>query len=77
MSEEFAVIQNLKDAGCDDVLITNYLTLRTKGYTEEQLRLLACHRCNLMTELHNNQKKVDCLDYLIYFTKKSINAESR
>ncbi|AZS49883.1 hypothetical protein DM558_03400 [Entomomonas moraniae] len=77
MSEEFAIIQNLKDAGCDEVLIKSYLTLKAKDYTDEQLRLLACHRCNLMTELHGNQKKIDRLDYLIYFIKKSISTENR
>lgn len=72
-----AIVQNLKDAGCDDELIAKYVSLQAKGKTDEQLRILACHRCRLINIVHENQKRVDCLDYLIYAMKKGAQGQKR
>ena len=34
------------------------------------MQSLKCQRCRLIEDLHKQQKKVDCLDYLIYQLKK-------
>lgn len=65
-----AMIQNLKDAGCDDELIAQFSDLNTQSKTHEQLRVLAGYRQRLVEQLHQNQKRVDCLDYLIYSLRK-------
>lgn len=70
MNSLSAMIQNLKDAGCDDELIAQFSDLNTQSKTHEQLRILACHRQRLIEQLHQNQKRVDCLDYLIYTLRK-------
>ncbi len=56
------IIENLKDANCNDSLIKEFLQLKTDG----KLRLLSQHRKNLLEALHKNQKQIDCLDYLIF-----------
>ena len=60
------IIQNLKDAGCEQNLIDEFLKLEESA----QLKLLAKHRSNLLEELHKNQKQIDCLDYLIFNLKQ-------
>ena len=65
------LIMNLKDAGCDEELI--------KKYNNDDLKMLIkslqCHRCCLLDKLHEEQKKIDCLDYLIYTLKKQMKED--
>lgn len=60
------VIRNLKDAGCDSTMIDKFLQLKKDGKIKEQLRLLSCQRTSLLHKVHENQKKIDCLDFLIF-----------
>lgn len=76
MNKFSAVIQNLRDAGCDESFITKYIDLQSKGKLAQQFNLLNCHRCGLLTSLHEQQRKLDCLDYLIYQTNKSITTNN-
>lgn len=64
------VAQNLIDAGCENGIIDQFAQLDKRGRTEEQFRLLARHRISLLDIIHAYQKKLDCLDYLIYSMKK-------
>lgn len=61
-----AVEQNLRDAGCSDEFIVTFMQVWEAGTPSEQLRLLACQRCRLLDHVHEEQKKLDCLDYLRY-----------
>lgn len=60
------IIQNLKDAGCEQSLIDEFLKLEKSA----QLGLLAKHKSSLLEELHKNQKQIDCLDYLVFNLKQ-------
>lgn len=60
------VSRNLKDAGCCYSMICEYLGLCKAGSKEKKLQLLENYRRELMECLHEAQKKIDCLDYLIY-----------
>ena len=40
------------------------------GENDEQMRLLAKERRKLLNAVHSNQKRLDCLDYLIFKIKK-------
>lgn len=64
------VLVALRDAGCDEELIRRFMALEDRGGKEtvcaEQIRLLCGYRCGLMEALHACQKKVDCLDFLLY-----------
>jgi len=60
------LIQNLKDAGCSASVIDKFMDCYQAQSNAEQKRLLATHRSSLLDKIHKNQKRLDCLDYLIY-----------
>ena len=64
--QEQAVVTNLVDAGCDNELIEQFMDLLTTGKKEAGLSLLAKHRQFLLDCYHADQKRIDCLDYLVY-----------
>ncbi len=59
------LIQNMKDAGCTCEDISDVLNLIESEQVSEGIIRLRQYRCGLMNELHEQQKRVDCLDYLI------------
>lgn len=65
-----AIIQNLMDAGCDSTTISAFVEDIHAEKIAEGLKLLAVHRRSLLDELHREQKRIDCLDYLVYKMKK-------
>ncbi len=65
-----AIIQNLKDAGCNLETIAQFMADLQEGKEASSLKRLAAHRKNLLDALHREQKCIDCLDYLIYQLKK-------
>jgi hypothetical protein len=68
--QSISIIHNLEDAGCDDELTEQFFCLRETGRVEGQLRLLSKQRTILLDNIHSNQKRLDCLDYLINKIKK-------
>lgn len=58
---------NLKDAGCGEELIGQYFSGCS---APEQKKLLERHRRVLLDSIHREQKKLDCLDYLLYILRK-------
>lgn len=67
--------ENLSDAGCDPKLAERFLTLVGQGREEEGLALLREHRKRLLECCHAEQKKIDCLDYLVYRMEKEAGTE--
>ncbi|MDO5144703.1 MAG: hypothetical protein Q4E72_08940 [bacterium] len=63
-----AIAQNLRDAGCDECLIEQFLAGEMSLCS--QLRLLEKHRCCLLRKLHSTQKQIDCLDFLLWQMKR-------
>lgn len=61
-----AITQNLVDAGCEEALIRQFWQLTAQGKRRECLALLAGHRQRLLDSCHGAQRKIDCLDYLVY-----------
>lgn len=57
--------QNLIDAGCSDIVISEIENYINYGMDKEILIALKKQRCSLIAEIHKQQKKIDCLDYLI------------
>lgn len=68
--EKNHIIQNLVDAGCDTDMIGNFLFLMERETYGEQIQLLGTHRKMLLEALHQEQKRIDCLDYLLYQLEK-------
>ena len=64
--QEQAVVANLADAGCDNEQIEQFMDLLKTGRKEAGVSLLAKHRRFLLDCYHADQKRIDCLDYLIY-----------
>ena len=64
-----AVVQNLKDAGCSPDTIKDFLLYFDREQKEEQITLLEKHRRELLNVVHKAEKKIYCLDYLIYQIK--------
>lgn len=65
-----ALRQNLMDAGCDPALTEQFLSLTEQGREKEALALLARHRKSLLDCCHTAERKIDCLDYLVYQMEK-------
>ena len=69
-NDENAIMQNLIDAGCGEDLIAEFMEDLRKKNISKDLKLLAAHRRSLLDDLHKEQKRIDCLDYLVYKMKK-------
>lgn len=69
--ENVFVLRNLKDAGCNDRMVEKFFQLRKDGKNSEQMRLLITQRKSLLRRIHENQKKIDCLDFMIFNIKQS------
>lgn len=73
---QLAVMCNLNDAGCDAQTKEKFLELHSSGKTEEELHLLQRHRKTLLDKVHKNQKKIDCLDFLIFKLQQTVKASN-
>ena len=65
-----ALLENLEDAGCGPEFAERFLTLEQTGQHQEQLKLLSDHRRQLLDSLHREERRIDCLDYLVYQLEK-------
>ena len=61
----------LSDAGCERTAIEKAVRLLQNEQTDALIRHLRLCRCELMEQLHESQKRVDCMDYLIRQTEKA------
>ena len=68
------ILQNLKDAGCDLKIAGNIISLINSGEKAPALNLIAKHRRQLLESLYENQKKIDCLDFLIFNLKQKTSS---
>lgn len=64
--ERRGMVQNLRDAGCDEGQIRCFLQFLDDGRRREALQLLGKHRQVLLDRCHAEEHKIDCLDYLTY-----------
>lgn len=70
-----SVLQNLMDAGCGAALITAYRAIAEQPLPESliagrQACLLRGYRKELLGQLHEDQRRIDCLDHLLYQLKE-------
>ena len=66
------ILTNMKDAGCGSDDLEKAKRLYEAGDADALIRYFRRCRCSRMEELHESQRKVDCLDYLIRQTAKAI-----
>ena len=62
---EESVIQNLRDAGCSQTTISRFMECLKNGAEKEELQILSRHRKTLLDRIHREERKIDCLDYLV------------
>lgn len=62
--------QNLVDAGCEQEIVQRCMELAQQKKTGEMKQILARYRQTLLNALHANEKRIDCLDYLVYHMEK-------
>ena len=65
-----ALLQNLQDAGCPQSIIEQFMKSYDADNAVNQSSILARHRSNLLSRVHEEQNKLDCLDYLLFQLKK-------
>lgn len=70
LDERFMLLRNLKDAGCNEILIQEFLQCDDEKNTSRQIRLLKTHRRDLLSSLHVCQSQIDSLDYLLHQIQK-------
>lgn len=64
------MIQNLKDAGCNEKQIKELIELYRKGEEDAICKKLQIHRNNILDNVHKSEKEISCVDYFIYNVKK-------
>ena len=70
-SDKQAILrENLKDAGCDPDMIRRCEALAQSEKQGELMRVLSQHRRALLDAVHENERRIDCLDYLVYQLEK-------
>lgn len=70
--KEESIIRNLRDSGCGEDTIKAFVEDFRGEKFSEGLKLLEAHRRVLLDELHKEQKRIDCLDYLVFKIKKEM-----
>ena len=60
------MILNMKDAGCSEDTIQRFLLCYQADDIKGELKILSNHRQALLDKVHQEQKEIDCLDYLVY-----------
>lgn len=64
-------LQNLRDAGCREDLIRELECLPSSC---ARICRLKRHRCELLSRVHAEQRRLDTLDYLIHSMQNKENA---
>lgn len=64
-----AVVQNLRDAGCSPDTIQCFMGYFDQGDWKDQLSLLEEHRESILNRVHEEERQIGCLDYLVYQIK--------
>ena len=70
-----AILDNLAAAGCGKQDAEIAEKLYQNGQTDELIRLFKKCRCRLVDEMHESQRKVDRMDYLIRRTEKEVKQQ--
>lgn len=64
------LLQNLEDAGCTHAIIEQFIKSYEANNITDQISILARHRNSLLSRVHKEQDKLDCLDCLLFQLKK-------
>ena len=70
MITDASIRQNLKDAGCSESQIEEFMEYAGKHEMDSGLKLLRQQLNLLLDGLHEKQRMIECLDYLVYQIEK-------
>ncbi|WP_455539252.1 hypothetical protein [Terrisporobacter sp.] len=59
----------LFDVGLSQSIIDEFYIAYTTDNTKKQEEILNAYRSDLLSEIHENERKISCIDYLIYEIK--------
>ena len=65
------IIRNMEDAGCCGEDMDRVRRLHEAGFDSDIVQCLRKYRCDLIEEMHQSQRRVDCMDHLIRATEKN------
>ena len=65
------LMRGLKDSGCPKEAASRICSLCSAGDYEGMLHLMKKQRCALVEKMHESQKNVDRMDYLIRMQEKA------
>lgn len=68
---EATLYQNLLDAGCGEDEAKRCLTFAQSGQWEQLCQRLKTQKAALLSALHQSEKQIDCLDFLVYEIHKN------
>ncbi len=71
MDYEEALKAGLEETGTDRETISRAVELYRSGRGKDLVRLLKAQRCGLVEEMHESQRRVDRIDYLIRQSKNN------
>lgn len=69
--------QLLQEAGCTDAFTRQFLVVMETESVKDLLRLLRGQRSYQLNRLHEEEKKLDRLDYLRYKLEKQLPADTK
>ena len=72
-----SVKETLRDAGCSGNTARTIEQLYQAGHLQDALQQMRLLRCDLLEEVHQGQRKIDCLDFLIRKTRNEMMKEER
>lgn len=70
MSGETEILENLRDAGCEEADISAILDCLKRGDGKKTEQLMERCRKKELLRLHDSQRRLDRLDYLRYRLQK-------
>lgn len=68
MERQMKEAQCLSEIGLDEKLIQRFIESRC---SPERLCILTRYRAELLDKLHDDQRRLECLDYMIYELRKN------
>ncbi len=74
-TDEKVLNECLNDIGCGNRETEKILKQIADGNLQEAIHLLRIHRKTILGNLHESEKQIDCLDYLVYSLEKEIGTK--
>ena len=65
------IIENMRAAGCPEAEITDFVNCYENGDRKKSMKIISSCRKNILEHIHEEQRKIDRLDYLEYQIRKN------